>query len=91
MTSTIDRVHVACTALGNRLVIGLRTKTPGIMETKRDAEPEILTAVVQHLDKLPAKGKIITFDGETWWDISVKQVPNPRLPIVTVTEPRAAE
>lgn len=49
MASGLASVHVACTAIGNRLVIGRLGKDKQTLTSSREVEAEIMAGLVQQM------------------------------------------
>lgn len=79
----IDNIRVATAALSGKIYIGRVSKGDPqcFTDSKREAEPEVMRAVVEHLqhgcDKPCAMQKTFSFDGEQYWRLRVEPVKHP--------------
>lgn len=77
---SLDKIVVANTLLGNALVIGRIGKQAGVLLESRAAESMIIKAITEHMMDDAPKGasKTYSFDGETYYELTVRPVAKPK-------------
>lgn len=59
--ASLNKIHVACTALGGRLVIARMGKDPCVSLDQRECEPEFMRALVDYMTHDAPKGSVKAF------------------------------
>ena len=83
MSKYLENFTVGCSALGGKIYLGrLSAKDKCCFTSKREAEGEVMKAVVdylQHAQPEPRKmAKDMSFDGKkTWWRVTVEPIEDP--------------
>lgn len=73
----LTKIRVACTALGGRLVIARFGKDPCLSLDQREAEREIMIALVEYMTNDAPKGSIKNFSlGDQKYELTLKVINN---------------